>query len=92
MIPGLGGSPGGRHGNQLQDSCLENSMDRGAWQAMVQNVTKSWMQLSTYIHPSSYRMSITLPFSIIHYLQVISIKCPEYSAMVGTLTLAHHQK
>ena len=29
-IPGLGRSPGGRHGNPLQYSCLENSMDRGA--------------------------------------------------------------
>ena len=30
-IPGLGRSPGGGHGNLLQYSCLENSMDRGAW-------------------------------------------------------------
>ena len=34
-IPGLGGSPGGRHGNPLQYSCLENPMDRGAWWATV---------------------------------------------------------
>ena len=33
--PGLGRSPGGGNGNPLQYSCLENSMDRGAWQAMV---------------------------------------------------------
>ena len=32
-IPGLGRSPGGGHGNPLQCSCLENPMDRGAWQA-----------------------------------------------------------
>ena len=31
LIPGLGRSPGGGHGNPLQDSCLENPMDRGAW-------------------------------------------------------------
>ena len=31
MIPGLGRSPGGGHGNPLQYSCLENPMDRGAW-------------------------------------------------------------
>ena len=30
-IPGLGRSPGEGNGNPLQDSCLENSMDRGAW-------------------------------------------------------------
>ena len=32
-IPGLGRSSGGRHGNPLQYSCLENPMDRGAWWA-----------------------------------------------------------
>ena len=40
-IPGLGRSPGGGHGNSLQYSCLENSMDRGAWRSMVHGVTKS---------------------------------------------------
>ena len=35
LIPGLGRSPGGGHGNPLQYSCLENSMDRGAWQATI---------------------------------------------------------
>ena len=32
LIPGLGRSPGGGNGNLLQYSCLENPMDRGAWQ------------------------------------------------------------
>ena len=32
LIPGLGSSPGGGHGNPLQYSCLENPMGRGAWQ------------------------------------------------------------
>ena len=40
-IPGLGRSPGGGHGNPLQDSCLENPMDRGAWWATVHGVAKS---------------------------------------------------
>ena len=40
-IPGLGRSPGGGHGNPLQYSYLENSMDRGAWQAMVPRVAQS---------------------------------------------------
>jgi len=44
-IPGLGRSPGGGHGNPLQDSCLENPMDRGARQATVHGVTKSWTWL-----------------------------------------------
>ena len=33
--------------NPLQYSCLENSMDKGAWQATVYGVTNSWLQLST---------------------------------------------
>ena len=35
LFPGLGRSPGEGNGNPLQFSCLENSMDRGAWQATV---------------------------------------------------------
>ena len=38
--------PGGGNGNPLQYSCLENPMDRGAWQATVHGVTKSRTQLS----------------------------------------------
>jgi len=40
-IPKLGRSPGGGHGNRLQYSCLENSMDRGAWRAAIHGVAKS---------------------------------------------------
>ena len=46
-VPGLGRSPGEGNGSPLQCSCLENSMDRGAWQAAVHGVTKSWTQLNT---------------------------------------------
>ena len=52
-IPGLGRSPGEGNGDPLQYSCLENPMDRGAWQAMVHSVAKSWTQLkqlSTHTH------------------------------------------
>ena len=44
-ILGSGRSPGGGHGNTLQYSCLENPLDRGAWQAMVHRIAKSWIQL-----------------------------------------------
>ena len=40
-IPGMGRSSGERNGNPLQYSCLENPMDRGAWEATVHGVTKS---------------------------------------------------
>ena len=40
-IPGSGRSSGGGHGNPLKYSCLENTMDRGAWWATVRRVAKS---------------------------------------------------
>ena len=46
LIPGLGRFNGGGHGNPLQYSCLENPMDRGAWWATDDGVTKSQIQLS----------------------------------------------
>ena len=52
LIPSLGRSPGGGHGNPLQYSCLENPMDRGAWQALVrgrQRVRHDWSNLA-YMH------------------------------------------
>ena len=45
---GLGRSPGVGNGNPLQYSCLENSMDRGAWQATVHGVAKSQTRLNDY--------------------------------------------
>ena len=45
-IPGLGRSSGEGRGNPLQYFCLENPMDRGAWQATVHRVTESRTRLS----------------------------------------------
>ena len=39
-VPGWGKSPGGGHGNLLQHSCLENLIDKGAWQATDHRVAK----------------------------------------------------
>ena len=41
-IPGLEKSPVIGNGNPLQNSCLENSMDRGAWKPVAHRVSKSW--------------------------------------------------
>ena len=41
-IPGLERSPGGGNGYPFQYSCLKNPMDRGAWQATIHGVAKSW--------------------------------------------------
>ena len=45
LIAGSGKSPGGEHGNPLQCSYLENSMDRGTWQATAHRVSKSQTRL-----------------------------------------------
>ena len=42
LIPGSGRSPGEGNGNPLQYSCLNKTMDRGAWWATVHGVIKSW--------------------------------------------------
>ena len=52
-IPGSGRSLGGGHGNPFQYSCLENPMDRAAWQAAVHRVARSQTglkRLSTHAH------------------------------------------
>ena len=49
-IPGLGRSPTVGNGNPIQYSCLENSMSRGLWRAIVHGATKSWKWLSTSIN------------------------------------------
>ena len=49
-IPRSGRSPGGGQSNPLQYSCLENPMDRGAWQTTVHGVAKSWKQPKRLTH------------------------------------------
>ena len=48
LIPGLGRSAGGKHGNPLQYSCLENPKDRVVWQAMVHRIAKNQTQLKQF--------------------------------------------
>ena len=58
-VPGLQRSPGGRHGNPFQYSCLENLMDGGAWQATVHGV-----QSRVAAAFSSYDGDLTLPLGL----------------------------
>ena len=46
LIPGLSRFPEGGNGTPFQYSCLENPMDKGAWQTTVLGITKSQTQLS----------------------------------------------
>ena len=53
LVPVLGRSPGEGKGYPLQYSCLENSMDKGAWWATVHGVAKSWTRwYCVYVNPS----------------------------------------
>ena len=56
-IPGLERSPGVGTGDLLQYSCLENSMNRGTWWAMVCGVSKSQTRLRTE-HTYTHRMKL----------------------------------
>ena len=79
-IPGSRRPPGGGHGNPFQRSCLENPMDRAAWQATVHRVTNSqtrsdlahstyinWTVLSRSVLSDSVRPhGLSLPVSSVH--------------------------
>ena len=71
-IPGWGRSPGGEYGNPLQYSCLENPIDRGAWQATVYQIAESDPTEATqhthkdtsYIESEPTLMTSSLPDSL----------------------------
>ena len=56
LTPGLGRFPGEENDNPLQYSCLENSMNRGAWWAIILGVAKSWTPLSTHSTAQHYHI------------------------------------
>ena len=64
LIPGSGRSPGVGNSNLLQYSCLENLMDRGAWQAAVHGVSKRRTRLSDWAHTSTISRSLLKFMSI----------------------------
>ena len=62
LVPGLGSSLRGGHGDPLQYSCLKSPMDRGAWQATVHGVTKSCTvlkRLSTHTYRHTHTQTHT---------------------------------
>ena len=62
-ITGLGKSPGVGHSKPLQYYCLENPVDRGAWQAMIHRVAKSQTGLSDLAHSTHYLSLSSIQFS-----------------------------
>ena len=54
LIPRSGRSPGAENGNPFQHSCLENSMDRGAWWAIVYGAARSTARLSVRTHTHTH--------------------------------------
>ena len=63
-IPGLGRSPGEGNDNPLQYSCLENPMDRGAWEGTVHGVAKSWTRLKRL---STHTLATQVPSNKPHH-------------------------
>ena len=79
LIPGSRRSPGGRHGNSLQYSCLENPMDRETWWATVRRVPKSWTglkQLSSHAYTT-----FCIPIHLLMDTSILSTVCQLYVAM-----------
>ena len=65
LISGSGRSPGQRNGNPRQYSCLENAMDREAWQTTVHGVTKSWIRLSNIHFHFAVQKLLTDPICLV---------------------------
>ena len=82
-IPESGKSPGGGHGNPLQYSCLENSMDRGAWWAMVPGVAKSRTRLKRLsMHACLFCLSTNSEGSLFtHCVSALARACDESLAL-----------
>ena len=69
--PGSGRSPEDGNGNPLQDSCLENSMDRGSWRAIVHGVRKCQTRLSDS-HTHTHTHTHTCVCSVVSHVQLFA--------------------
>ena len=91
-IPGLGRSPGVGNGTPLQYSCQENSMGRGAWQAIVHGVAKNWTRLSEQSGKKSDILDLIYKIQISYFMctTVTSFNVlrnlHEYSETISVLT------
>ena len=81
-IPGSGRSPEKGNGNPLQYSCLENSMDRGTWRAIVHAVANSQTRLS---NPHTLNHNVKAMPCIIYYMLFISMKMYILFQLIGLI-------
>ena len=92
LIPGSGGSPGGRHGNPLQDSYLENPMDsRTLWLQSIgsQRVRHNWSNLACNHACKLHRKCILLNILKCVYTCVYYNKENEHTSIPQTFLLLH---
>ena len=87
-IPRSGRSPGEGHGNSLQYSCLENSMDREAWWATVHGIAKSWTRLSDYHNRFVKSFLLRSECLLISWLQ--SPSCSDFRAQDNKVCHCFH--
>ena len=71
--PGSGSFPGGGHGNPLQHSCLENPMDRGAWEVTVEGLAQSQTRLKRL---NLLRILVCI-FSLVVVLSICGFSSPQ---------------
>ena len=77
-IPGSGRTPGGENANPAQNSCLENSTDRGAWQE-----PQSWARLSAHVvfHVSAFTLLMAFKNIMVCILIRVCFELTSYSSM-----------
>ena len=85
LIPGWGKSPGGGNGHPLQYSCLENPMDRGAWQTTVHRMAKGHTRLKWL---SMHAPTVTFPKGLSKPLCLkLPIRPPHHSHIITIITV-----
>ena len=94
LAPGSVRSPGERNGNPLQYSCLDNSLDRGAWWVTVHGVSKSRTQLSTQsckfslcLEISEYLPITQDPFHLPKVQKVEGLAAPQLNSKVASMLM-----
>ena len=81
-IPGLGKSPGVENGNPLWYSYLENSIDRGAWRALVHRIAKRriWLSMHTHTHTHTYPyLCVCVSYSVMTICDLMDCSPPSSS-------------